>query len=81
MGLAGEVDLQTVAEFVAAVELGSSTECCKFGGEERGYAVDRLLIVAGGLDFDELANVFDYLVLMFREITQSIGPCGLRCGY
>ena len=78
IGLALEVDLQTVAEVVAAMELRSSSQAFKLGREECGYAVDRLLVVTGGFDFDELANRLDHPVLMFREMAQAIGPGGLR---
>jgi len=78
MGLAAELDLQTVAEVVAAMELSSSSKGFKLGREERGDAVDRLPVVAGGFDLDELANRLDHLVLMLREMAQAIGPRGLR---
>ena len=78
VGLAGEVNLQTVAEIVAAMELRASAERFELGREECGDAVDRWLVVAGGFDLDEFANRFDYLGLMFREIAQAIGPRGLR---
>jgi len=62
------------------MELNASAERFELGSQERGDAVDGLLVVAGGLDFDELTNRLDYLALMIREIAQAIGPRGLRGG-
>ena len=57
----GEVDLQTVAEVVAAMEMGASAQGFELGREEGGNAVDCWLVVAGGFDFDEIANGVDDL--------------------
>ena len=69
-----EVDLQTVAEVGAAMELSASAQRFELTREERGDAVDCGLVVAGRFDFDEFANRVDDLVLMLREIAQAIGP-------
>ena len=59
------------------MELSSSAERFEPGRQECGDAVDRVLVVAGGFDFDEFANRVDYLVLMIREIAQALVPRGL----
>ena len=73
----GEVDLQTVAKVEAAMEVSASAQGFELWGEEGGDAVDCGLVVARGFDFDELANRVDYLVSMFRETAEAIGPRGL----
>src|SRR5258708_7277029 len=52
----GEIDLQVIAEVIAVVKMNASAERLKFGCEKASYAVDCLLVVAGGFDFDELTN-------------------------
>ena len=47
-----EVDLQTVAEVLTAMETGPSAQSFELGSEEGGYAVDRRLVVARRFDFD-----------------------------
>ena len=71
----GEIDLQTVAEVGAAMELRASAQSLEPGRDVGGNAADGRLVVAGRFDFDEIANRVDDLVLMFREISQAIGPC------
>jgi hypothetical protein len=65
LGIAGEIDLQTISEFKAAMQLNSSAERFKPTGEKRRDPVDGLLIVAGRLDLDEFTNGSDQTVLMF----------------
>jgi RNase P/RNase MRP subunit p29 len=72
--LAGEVDLQTVAKVVAAVESSSSAKHFELGREECGDVVDRWFVVAGGLNLDEFANRVNDSVLMFREAAQAVVP-------
>ncbi len=74
-----KVDLQTVSEIVAAMELSASAERFEFLREERGYAVDGWLVVAGRFDFHELARGFDNLALALFEVVQAIKPCATRC--
>ena len=47
------------------MEMRTSAESFKLGCEDVGDAVDSLLVIAGGFDFDEIANRGDDLVLMF----------------
>ena len=78
-GVAGEIDLEMVAEIGGVMEFGLVRQAlANFAATASGNAIDRGFVVAGRFDLDELANRRDDLVLMLREIAQAIGPCGLR---
>jgi hypothetical protein len=81
VGGSGEIDLQAVAEVVAGVESGAAAEGFELGCEEGGDVVDGWLVVAGGLDLDELADCVHYFVLALGKIVEAIGPRGLRVCY
>jgi 3-hydroxyacyl-[acyl-carrier-protein] dehydratase len=74
----GKIDLQAVAEVMAAVEFSSPAEGFEFLGEKGGDEVDGVLVIAGGFDLDEFANGVHDSVLTFREIAKAFGPCWPR---
>ena len=74
---AGKIDLHAVGVVFGVVHASVSTDGFETSREECAHAVGSGLVVAGGFDFDELANGLDDLFLARFEVAQALGPDGI----
>lgn len=70
--LAGEIDLQVVAELFRAVKPDVSAEIVESPRQNRAQAIDRLLCVAGRFDFHQLLDGLNHVVLVLCEMVQGV---------
>jgi hypothetical protein len=76
-----EVNLQTIAEVIARMQLNSSAKRFKPAREELRNAIDCLLVVARGFNLDQFANGSNHAISMLFEVAQAVSAHVLLDGY